>query len=507
MADWYVSSVAWTAISQFAASTVYTVGQIVRPLTTPAFTAQHAFRCTTAGTSSTEPSWPAANNGTVTTGGATFTNVSGQSAYGWSAAAGTLCTMTQISNSRSVAGDRLFLSSDHSESNNAGTTWIFNAATHAFGLVQVISVNRAGSTPPVAADIQNGASIATTAGGNLVLEAYCNVFWQGITISSNSDLRFNGSATKSHYFKNCSLVLSGSSTISRIGNSSAVKLILDNTTVQFGNASQSITPMSNGPLELLWMNTPSAVQGATIPTTLFNDLTSPPPLSVTCRGVDLSAITGTLCGVTTGFGMKGLFDSCRIASGATRLSTPVGGSNAGDEVELINCYDGTNVINERNTYAGAVTTDRGTYLSNGAQDDVGSYSLKLVSSSRADKQTLPLDCFAFDVENIVTGASKTATVEIISSASLNNDDISLLLEYMGTSGSPIASFLNTLPAVVTAGSALTASSNTWNSPPATPQKQVLQMTFVPQRAGRVRGTVRLGKASTTVWVNPQITIT
>jgi hypothetical protein len=54
-------------------------------------------------------------------------------------------------------------------------------------------------------------------------------------------------------------------------------------------------------------------------------------------------------------------------------------------------------------------------------------------------------------------------VEIISSASLNNDDIQLLLEYMGTSGSSVASFVNSLPTVLTAGSALPSSSNSWTA--------------------------------------------
>jgi hypothetical protein len=38
-------------------------------------------------------------------------------------------------------------------------------------------------------------------------------------------------------------------------------------------------------------------------------------------------------------------------------------------------------------------------------------------------------------------------------------------------------------------------------------RQHIQMTFTPQTAGRVRGQLRLGKASTTVYYNPQIIIT
>jgi hypothetical protein len=224
--------------------------------------------------------------------------------------------------------------------------------------------------------------------------------------------------------------------------------------------------------------------------------------------VDLSAVVGTLVNFSQPGFIKALFDSCRIASGVTRLSTPSTAGSSSDEVELVNCYDGTNVLNERHTAAGDITTDRSTTLSSGAADDIGAYSLKLASSSRSDKSTLQLDSFWLDVENSAIGVSKTATVEIISSASLNTDDISLLLEYMGTSGSQVASFVSSLPAnVLTAGSALSTSSNTWNNPPSTPVKQLLQLTFTPQVAGRLRGLVKLGKPSTSVWVNPQIAVT
>ena len=84
----------------------------------------------------------------------------------------------------------------------------------------------------------------------------------------------------------------------------------------------------------------------------------------------------------------------------------------------------------------------------------------------------------------------------------------MLLEYQGTSGSSLASMATSLPAtVLTTASAVTTSTATWNSSPATPVKQHLQVTFTPQVAGRVRGQVRLGKPSTTVYVDPVITIT
>jgi hypothetical protein len=255
-----------------------------------------------------------------------------------------------------------------------------------------------------------------------------------------------------------------------------------------------------------WLNTAGAIAaGSTIPTALFTSSQAGENTWVTARGVDFSGITTALV-ANTSAGVQCLFDSCRVASGVTRYGT---GSvaNTRDLVELINCYDGTSILNESYQPAGSVTTERTITLSGGAADDVGTFSHKLVSNANIDKFCNTLNGFWLDLEHQAVGSSKTATVEIISSASLNTDEISLLLEYQGTSGSPVASITTSLPAtVLTAASAVTASTATWNSSPATPVRQLLSVGFVPQLAGRVRGQVRLGKPSTTVYVNPVITI-
>jgi hypothetical protein len=509
--DWYVSSAAYAAVPAWAASTAYTVGQIRRPTAAP-FEASFAYRCTTAGTSAAaEPTWSSAysNNATKTDGGVTWTNVTGQSAYGWGAAAGTLYSMMGSGgggSNRPAVGDRVFVSSDHSESLPSGAlapNYRSNAASSAFGLIQVVSVNRAGSMPPVAADVQSGATIINNNNVVLLLDAYCSLFWQGLTFTQTTanNLHLNAGGQKAQTFKNCALKLTNSSTSVRLASAGAVRATLDNTTLQFGSASQSVGAGSF-PFDLIWLNTPAAISGATIPATLFIPNRA---LSVTCRGVDLSAITGKLYdNGGSADTAKILLDSCKIASGVSRIGSSF--NPATDEIELVNCYDGTNVINERYTPVGTITTDRSTTLSGGAQDDIGAYSLKLASSSQADKLVLPLNSFWLDIENTLIGSSRTATVEIISSGSLNNDDISLLLEYMGTSGSSVASLATSLPAVLATPTVLTTSSVTWNNSPATPVKQKLQVTFTPQRAGRVRGLVKLGKPNTTAWINPQIAI-
>jgi hypothetical protein len=291
------------------------------------------------------------------------------------------------------------------------------------------------------------------------------MYWQGIRFtlagSSGFNFVFNSSGNKAHYFKNCAIVITNSNATCRITTpGTPVKVWLDNTTFQFGNAGQLITSAGSD-LSIIWINTSSAIQGATLPTALIAPA-STAFINLTARGVDLSALVGTLIVLQGSAVSRVLLDSCRIASGLTRLSTAAAGGPTNDEVELVNCYDGTNVLNERYTALGTLTTERSTYLNSGAADDIGNYSLKIASSSRSDKFTMPFDSFALDVENTIIGASKTATVEIVSPSSLNDDDISLLLEYLGTSGSAIASFASSLPAtVLTVGSALASSVAAW----------------------------------------------
>jgi hypothetical protein len=467
MADWYVSSVVHATIATWAASTAYTVGQLIRP-TTPSAFQYFVFRCTTAGTTSgTEPNWatPTANNATVTNGTAVFTNITGQSAYGWSAPAGTLVTITAyLTGGRALAGDRIFLSSDHSEATNA-TSVFFNQQTHASGLIQILSVNRAGSVPPIAADLQSGAAYSVSGAINIVIDAYCNLFWQGVTIRSNGGFAFNSSGSKSQYFKNCAFVFTTSST-ARLASGPPCEVTLDNTTVEFGHVGQAIGGSgSSGAFDFTWINTPSAIQGAIVPTALFN--TSVDQTSIVCRGVDLSAVTTMLLNTpAAAVSTKVLLDSCRIASGVTRYTLASILSPVFDEIELVNCYDGTNVINERHTAVGWVVSDTGVVMSGGAQDDLSAFSHKLVAFlTRSDRSVQPLDSFWIDVTNNVIGSSKTATVEVLAPTSLNNDDIKLLLEYMGTAGgSSLASFVTSGPAVLASPSALASSTASWTQP-------------------------------------------
>ena len=503
MADYYVSLPAWTALPTWAANTAYTVGQIIRSPSAQTFSvAQH---CTTAGTSGAiEPTWTYDNDGTTTDGTAVFTANSGLSVDGWNAPCGDLTTLNYVANVN--AGDRVFLSSDHTDSKG---TYAFGS--NGFGLIQIVSVNRAGAVPPGPADAKSGAVLSpASATFNLVLDAYRNLYWEGITFnggaSGSGSIYLNSGGNLGHYFKNCAFVINSTNASATIRPNDPVVATFDNTTMQFASSAQGIIGTTIV-YEVTWINTPAAFVGPNIPAVLFQRPTE--DYVWTFRGVDLSAITGKLyqSSNTIYTAVKLLFDNCLLNPALTPLDTSAGVPVNRDIIEFVNCYNGTTTISERHTAAGDLTTDRSTTLVNGASDDAGLYSFKVVSSVRADQFTFPMETFWFDVENTAVGASHTATVEIIGSTPLNNTDIHLMLEYLGTSGSTLAKFTSSLASSLSAPTLLPSSTSTWNNPPVTPSAQLLEATFTPQTVGRLRGYVRLGKISTTVWVNPVITVT
>lgn len=471
MADWYVSSTLYAAIPAFATSHNYAVGDIIKP-SAPTYGASFTFRCTVAGLSGAEPVWTNYpnyfDNQTIVTGGATFQHVTGHS---WATAAGTLYTIGTDAYGRPNAGDRVFVSSDHNESYSGGSTIIYGfiqRTSNTFGQVQIMSVNKAGNVPPQVADYQAGAVLSNN-GSQMCFDACADVYWSGFTfvsgISGGGSIYFGNWGNRTLYFKNCLFQLTSLAAAPNIQLNTLVKVIFDNTRLQFANAGQQLQNAGRTG-EFTWINTQNAFLG-TIPTTPIQNTSGWGPFLVLLRGVDLSAITGNLCW-PGGWPTKMLIDGCLIAPSVTRYNgaqaQPV---NNMDECELVNCFDGTNIIDERWTSAGSVTFDRSTTLVNGAIDDVGAFSLKMVGSPRADTLCFPMTSFHLDTENTLSGA-KTASVEVISAGGvLSTNDLALFLEYEGTSGSSFSSFADTLGVPLAPFSALPSSSSIWTNPPAT----------------------------------------
>lgn len=103
----------------------------------------------------------------------------------------------------------------------------------------------------------------------------------------------------------------------------------------------------------------------------------------------------------------------------------------------------------------------------------------------------------------------TATIEVITdNVTLTDGECWLEIQYLGTSGVPLGSFLSDAKADVLATAAnQTTSSETWTTTGlTTPVKQYLRVTFTPQEKGFVHAVVKLAKASTTVYVCPKLAL-
>src|SRR5437868_461152 len=117
MANWYVSSVGWTNVTAWAASTAYSVGNIRRQLASPAVGNERVWRCTTAGTSgSSEPPWTLTAGSTTSDNSVVWTEITGQETYqGTSWAAPHARLKNAFASGWAVAADTVFVSSDHAE--------------------------------------------------------------------------------------------------------------------------------------------------------------------------------------------------------------------------------------------------------------------------------------------------------------------------------------------------------------------------------------------------------
>lgn len=326
MANYYASSVKWAAFATWAASTAYTVGNLVKR---PGSSSVRVYRCEVAGTSgASEPAWNTASNSTVSDNGITWRCITGVPSYGWDSCADT------INNARSIPNaspeDFCFVDSTHDEV-NAGTV----------SSVNVFSVNAAGSVPPVKADYLRGAKCRITSSGTLTINSgrYHGIDFVADTGSSSGSINTN-SSNGGNLFSDCLFHLKNTnsgSTITTSGTLGGLTEWTNNTKVRFGgHANQSIVPNN---VALYWTNgsaSDSVSSDSTIPTALFNP-TSYNGTSVWVRGVDLSGFTGTRI-ITSDVTKNFLFEDCILADSVNYIN----GTNAsmlpdGGNVRFINC--------------------------------------------------------------------------------------------------------------------------------------------------------------------------
>lgn len=503
MAVWYCGSVQYAAVTQWAATTAYVVGDLRRQLAAPAVDSERVFRCTTAGTSGgAEPTWTITKGGTTNDGSVVWTEVTGNSTYAWNAPFATM--RTPSTGNWVAAGDTVYVASNHNPTIAAVQTNVWPGTFAAPNIV--LCVNAAGSVPPVSADITTGATETVSSASAFQVRGKAYIYGITYVLSGAGDFSIGNSTISALTFDNCKFRITNNSARSlNLGTTTAAfptTIVWNNTTLEFGNASSGIYLIGGS---FQWQNTASAIVSGTLPTALFPGSATEGVGWVTLDGVDLSALGSgkTIVGASSGRRFYSLIN-CRLGSSVTVASTP---TQYGNRVEVINCDSGaTGYRNEIYDYSGTLTAETTIIRTAGASDGVQAVSWKIVTTANCSR-VFPFRAWPIPMWNTATGGSKTATVEMVNDGTtLKDSEAALDVAYLGSSSYPLASRVTTAAAdMLNAGSNIATSTEAWTTTGlSSPVKQKMAAAFTPNMAGLVRGCVVISKASQTLYVDPKI---
>jgi hypothetical protein len=407
------------------------------------------------------------------------------------------------------AGADIYISQAHSESNVASIAWAIGTLAPIATPSRFLGVND-GATPPTALSTATPSVSTTNAGAVTVSGNNAAAYFFGLTFtlgdSTNGPAFTTGGSGCTHHYDKCTFFLRGSGAGAQVvlGGGHVVKFT--DCWLKCSAADQGLFPSTSGCFAH-WRGG-GLLAGGTSPTSFLRAIGSGSKMLL--EDVDLSNASASinLC-PTMGVGSQIIFRNCKLPASWTGLLSSA--SAAGAVAEMHNCDAGdTNYRYQRSTQWGDIYSETSIVLSGGATDGATPISWKLVSASTAKLPHLTLDTGEIVVWNEATGSPITASLDFIhdSATALKNDEVWMDVEYLGTSGYPLAVHADSNKSDVLAANANVASSTaTWlNTGGMTnPNKQKLSVTFTPVKKGFLLLRVRLAKASKTIYVNPRVT--
>lgn len=404
-----------------------------------------------------------------------------------------------------LAGDNVWVASDHVDNTGAAITLTSpgTAASPCF----LYCVNRAGSVPPVSADLTTGAIVSPNLAGNLTVTFAGFAYCQGITFKTGSGVNapsiniLTGGVAGWWNFKNCAMIKLGTTSgpiciLGTVTTSIRNKIVFDNTTIQAGNVGDGLNLRA---CDFTWKNTASAITGATVPTTLIIAASSAG--GTLLRGVDLSALaSGATLVSALNVSRKIILEDCRLGASVTVAATPT--DQGGGETTTVRAdSSGTKYRHEKYQYMGTQTVETTIVRTGGATDGTTPIAWKIVTTANSS-WVLPFESLPISIWNASTG-SVTVTVYGIwgGGAVPNNDDIWIEAEYLGSAATPMGSFATATKADnLATGSALATDTSTWGG---STTKFKMTATFTPGMAGPINIAVKAAKLSSTFYVDPK----
>lgn len=470
--------------------------------------------CTTAGTTGAAvPTWPASvtqDVTTVTDGTVTWTcrkpGYSSGTTADWTFAAIYADYVAQAL----AAGDRLYVSNNHAESVAAAITLTFAGTSSAPNYVLCVSDAAA---PPTAT--ATTATITTTGTANLSISG-C-VYLYGVSLfhgtgGSSTSFTLSSQSGSSTVVDTCVLkrVAYGGNALS-LGPSSGTtgghSVELRNTNLSFSGTSQYVA--CNGNVSII--GGAMAAGSLTPASGIFNPDIKVAGISI--QGFDFSGFAATV----SPFKATATYGAC--LSVMRNCKMPVGWSGnlvsgtisvKGQRFELHNCDAAdTNYRLWVEDLSGTIRSETVVVRTGGASDGITPLSWKMTSNANALFPMLPLNSPEIVKWNETIGTPVTVAIEVVTDGvTLTNAECWLDVQYLGTSGFPLSLFANDAAADIFATPVnQTTSTATWTTTGlTTPVKQSLSVTFTPQEKGFIHAVVKLAKTSTTVYVDPLLTV-
>jgi hypothetical protein len=345
-------------------------------------------------------------------------------------------------------------------------------------------------------------------------------FQVGVGGAVNVNLTVGGSTTTrevQHYI-NCGLYLQTTSAspsiiVGGLNNTNQLTLfVFDNCVFGFSATGQTI--QTRGNLQFIGC---SLDTGKSSPTVLIKPSTTYNIGVLKATSCDF-AFASALWLVSAAKQYAARFSNCKAPS---TLFSGTHSGLGGSEIEMMACGTATDDHIYQYSYidgSGQITQNTGVYLTTGAatvkdQDGTATpLSLSLVSSSSASIW-FPLKSPWFNVEITSTG-SKTLSVKCANTtAALKDNESWIEVEYMGSTAhpgttndvdAPVVSGTTSLN-ILSAGSTRTDTAEAWTG--ITGEiTHTLSKTVTVNQQGWARARVCLAKASSTVYVDPQVTV-
>lgn len=401
---------------------------------------------------------------------------------------------TALDSSLSVsAGDTVLVASNHSEINTITKDYHYNSTLSA--PISVISTNKTSGA------YERGAFVRCSNGSNLDIR-FANARFYGFDFEHDRQNYFNASAGVS-YMSDCTFthINTNSNGGFYLGSNNVTsECVFDNCTFDIASNNTIFVFASSRDSRHFIFNNCTVNAGAS-QSRFFQDFQRHNGL-IKFSSCDISSVPN----INFQYGQfsgKIEVSKCKIPSSWVLQSTVTTPLN----IEMTDCDSGTisgnsNNYQNRTTY-GKSSRSTTEYRSNGANDSIDDYSLKLETDSTALENLNA--AISPEISKWVNAGSQTIAVYIAGGSSLNNDDFWIEVESPSEEASPTAQgkFRTTKPDPLATPTVLTSDTSSWTGT-GVGTAQKVEVNISPTIAGTVTVRCYLAKPSTTVYVDPKI---